>query len=336
MHLSYRNRIRLKKVLYVLAAAVTCLILFYVGTVTYMGRYIVYDRTGAHVNTDWQESMSSEVSYTESDITPSVTELPVTADAPSGSVRQLSGIYITLSMLKDVPAVRSAISAGGYRTIYIQLKDGYGNFYYNSNLGTANMAASVDTAAVSRLISDLVNDGCYIIAGIPSMADQRYCLNNVYLGLPLRSGALWVDDNYCYYMDPGNSGTREYLEIICRELANMGIKEVCLQDFRFPDTDDIVYSANKGETLTETARYLQDTLDGIVTMSFELAAGTGFNYELSSGRLYFTSPDATTMSNIVAEYAALVLSPELQLVFRNESRDTRFESYGHLSPLIEQ
>lgn len=327
---------RLKKLGRTALVLVLAFVVFWLCSIAYLQRYVVYDRYGAHINKEWQTVMASDTVRRTSDIVPNVTVLRSIADG-GANVRKLSGCYVTLQMLKDVPAVRLAIKNGGYRTVYFQLKDHFGNLYYPSKLTGASVSSVINVNEVAALISDLAAEGCYLIGAIPTMADQKYCLNHIDLGLPLSSGALWVDDDYCYYMDPAKGGTRDYLEAIAIELAGLGFREVVFEDYSFPADTSYVYDEStktKADVLNETAQVLQEDLGNIINVSFEITLNSGFKTNMSSGRLYFDFSETTSLASAVEYFSPIVLSPELQLVFVNNSHDTRFDDYGHFLPAV--
>ncbi|MBQ1281372.1 MAG: hypothetical protein IIY16_03910, partial [Oscillospiraceae bacterium] len=192
---------------------------------------------------------------------------------------------------------------------------------------------------VESLLTDLKRSGVHLIARIPAFTDQRACLSNTSLGLPLASGALWADDNNCYWMDPGDPDVLLYITNICIELQDLGFREVVLDDFFFPETDSIVYDEterSKAEVLTSAAETLiadMETLE--IRLSFGYHADEAFPVLLPSGRLYFSIEDGALVGGTADTHKASVVTPATQFVFISESRDTRFDEYGHLTPAFE-
>lgn len=120
----------------------------------------------------------------------------------------------------------------------------------------------------------------------------------------------------------------------------MGFREVVLEDYRFPDTDAIVYDEtekSKAEILSDTAEVLQTDMDLLdLRVSFGLPTDQPLSIMLTEGRLYFELEDGAGIDPIVDTHEASVTIPDVQIAFLTESHDTRFEAYGHLAPAVEK
>ncbi|MEA4966288.1 MAG: putative glycoside hydrolase [Oscillospiraceae bacterium] len=336
---SYRNRTRFSKIFLIVLFSVLALLVLSVGVVAYLDRYIVYDHDGAHLDRAWNQESGAETQAQTSAVNAEIQYVSDEDDVAIGSTRKITGYYITQSMLEDLDTVQQTLDAGNYYAVMLDLKDAYGNFYYSSGLSGAQIASSVDTSAVKDLISTLKASNTYLIARIPAFADQQVCLRDTTLGLPLSSGALWADQNNCYWMDPGNSDVIDYLEGILTELQGMGFREVVLDGFRFPDTDSIVYDEtekSKDEVLAAAAQQLQSDMATLeLKVSFGMEADTAFPTQLTDGRLYVSLEDGAAVDAAAEALSGSVVTPATQIVFVSESRDTRFDDYGHLRPVIE-
>lgn len=119
-------------------------------------------------------------------------------------------------MLRDPEAVRAALEQQGACAVLLQLKSTFGNFYYSSSIDGAELA-DVDMAAVDSLIDWLSQHGYYLIAEVPAFCDTAFALANSAAALPLSSGALWMDSNGCYWLDPASETVMIYLKQIARE-----------------------------------------------------------------------------------------------------------------------
>ena len=91
------------------------------------------------------------------------------------------------------------------------------------------------------LIEDMTNRNLYLIAAVPAFRDRAYGLEHTNIGLPYigGNGALWLDEQSCYWLNPGKNGTINYLDQIAEELEIMGFDEILFTDFRFPETDQL-------------------------------------------------------------------------------------------------
>ena len=336
---SYRNRARLRRVLLTLLIVLAVALALCIVTLAYLDRYIVYDQEGAHLDVDWKEHTQTAPTAAVSSIEAEISYVTADDDAAIGTIRKVTGYYVTREMLQNPDAVRQTLESGSYYAVLFDLRDGFGAFYYPTAIGGGRYATSVDTQAVGKLISDLKQSGVYLIARIPAFADQNYCMNNTDLGLPLSSGALWADSQGCYWMDPANPAVISRIESVCSELQTLGFREVVLDSFHFPQTDSIVYDESersKEDILIEAATTLQSDL-GLTELkvSFGIPGDMAFPLMLTQGRLYFNLDDGAEIAAIAATQAASVITPDVQLVFLTESHDTRFDDFGHLSPAVE-
>ena len=220
----------------------------------YLEPYVTYDRDGAH--------LSLKKNAQDPDGTGATAALPEVSDAQivydeaqpgSDRIADLGGVYVTTQMLRDPEAVRAALEQQGACAVLLQLKSTFGNFYYSSSIDGAELA-DVDTAAVDSLIDWLSQHGYYLIAEVPAFCDTAFALANSAAALPLSSGALWMDSNGCYWLDPASETVMIYLKQIARELSSRGFREVVFSDFRFPASNSISYHSEKsGAELTQDA-----------------------------------------------------------------------------------
>ena len=149
-------------------------------------------------------------------------------------------------------------------------------------------------------------------------------------GLPTKGGYLWADADYCYWLNPGSEGTLTWLSQIVTELKELGFDEVVFDEFRFPDTEKIVFKGDKTEALVKAAQTL---VTACATDSFAVSFVQERDFKLPEGRSRLYVPDATAaeVGSIVSQ--AQVTDPALNLVFLTEVHDTRFEVSSVLRPL---
>ena len=230
-------------------------------------------------------------------------------------------------------AVRAALEQQGACAVLLQLKSTFGNFYYSSSIDGAELA-DVDTAAVDSLIDWLSQHGYYLIAEVPAFCDTAFALANSAAALPLSSGALWMDSNGCYWLDPASETVMIYLKQIARELSSRGFREVVFSDFRFPASNSISYHSEKsGAELTQdAAQELTTFFSGSNLMiSFE-TDDTAFPADVCTGRLYIRDVDGSKIEKFAQAYGSAENLTEL--VFLVNSKDTRFDERAVLRPLL--
>ena len=337
---SYRNKRRAKQLLIVLGVIAAIFAIFCVIRFIYLQRFLVY--SGGSVTLDYNQNLTAESqtapNWDSADIQ-IITEEAITQekDFSEEPLQQLSGLYITTEMLLDMESVTAALAEleEQPKTIMLDLKSIYGNFYYSSGIRGAQ-TSSADIAAIDAMIEDFSKQsGVYLIARVASLSDYNFALANQSCGLPLRSGALWMDLEGCYWLDPMAETVQEYLVAIAQELALMGFDEVVFDDFRIPDSQNIVYNSDltREKAAAEAAAALKEQLssDGIRVSFNSSNAGVAEN----SDRVYLVTDSGSEVASLVEGVQESLDNPTAQIVFLTASRDTRFEGYGILRPLIE-
>lgn len=115
----------------------------------------------------------------------------------------------------------------------------------------------------------------------------------------------------------------------------MGFDEVVFDDFRIPDSQNIIYSSEltREDAAAEAAAALKELLSGDgIRVSFNSSnAGVA---EVSD-RVFLVTDNGSAVAELVESLQDSVDDPAAQIVFLTASRDTRFEGYGILRPLIE-
>ncbi len=238
---SYRNKTRLKSGLVVLLVLAAALLLLVSGIFIYLQRFIVYSADGVHLDfssrPDAPDSTSPEPDgqnwVLENASGPNSVNLEIQDNVPSPGRTQLTGVYITTAMLSDPAAVEEILFQEECpKTVLMDMKSIFGNFYYATSFPGAT-TASVDLEAVASIVSQLKRSGVYLIARIPAFSDNTFALANQDCGLALSSGALWMDSNGCYWLNPADDLVVYYLESIAKELDALGFDEVVFDGFEF-------------------------------------------------------------------------------------------------------
>lgn len=338
---TYQNKRRFGILLIVLGIIAAVTLFFCVCRFIYLQRYLVYadGKVSLDFEQDLQETLQTNTHEWDPNDLQLITDDPVAqvsaaADAP---LEKLSGSYITTQMLLDVDSVITALSQSTDLpdTLMLDLKSIYGNFYYSS--GTPGAAtSSADIQTIDRLISELsARDGLYLIARVASLSDTNFALANQSCGLPLRSGALWMSDEGCYWLDPMQETVQEHLVSIAEELAHMGFDEIVFDDFRIPDSKNIVYRSelSRSEAAAEAAKAIRERLRNTpIRVCFNSSDPL---VAAHSDRVYLVTQDGASVADLVKSVKADVTDPAAEIVFLTPSRDTRFEGYSILRPLIE-
>lgn len=332
---SYRNRLLLKKILRIILILLAIALVVGIFALIYAEPYVVYDRDGAHLNFGADAAGAQE--QTPPPTRPVVENPQIVYDEPTPETKLLAqsgGYYVTTAMLQNPSAVLEAVKAIEEPcAIMLELKSIYGNFYYSTSIAGAP-TADVDIDAVDSLITYLVDHRFYVIAVLPAFSDSAFALENIPCGLPLSSGALWVDGNGCYWLDPANETVLSYLMQIARELSGMGISEVAFSGFYLPQNDSIAYTSEQTaeQIIQAAATELTDFFTQSNLMISFVTTEDSFPAAACKGRLYIPDVDATQIERYVQLYGSTAGLTEL--VFLANSRDTRFENRAVLRPLL--
>ena len=337
MNIPYRTRRILNRIGTVFLAVLLVLIPVWFCWVVWLERYVVYTRDGATL----------DLNISANDIVGEVAAPPVAggtgitiyyndgsaAVETSTELTQLDGYYVDANALtKDIAGawdMMMNLSSG--TPVMIDLKGGYGSFYYSSSLPDAINSQSVSVASVDELIKDMKKKGFYTIARISAFRDYNYGLNHVPQGLYMLSKAgLWADEGGCYWLDPTNSAVLNWISSIVNELKNMGFQEVVLSDFRFPAGDKYIFKGDKTAALESAAATLMENCGSdTFTLSFAVSDAS-FTLPEGRCRMYLEGVSAENVG--IKASQALMDDPEIRLVFVAETNDPRETDYSVLRP----
>lgn len=330
-YISYRSKLRLRNTLIIVLAAVLVLVLSALCAFFYLERYIVYTPEGAKLDFNAPAPGASPVRE-PAGLIPGAALVEDEGEQDTQAAARISGFYADGPMLADPEAVHASLqSIDAPTSVLLDVRSIYGNFYYPSGIEGAQTSSAVDPSAVRGLIRELSgNENVHLIAWLPAFRDSTYALSHHECGLSLPSGALWMDGDGCYWLDPANDKVIAYLELAGRELAALGFDEVVFADFYFPEGAAAYYEGDPAATITEAARRLQANLTGLtVSLSTPDATLTPF-----AERVYFKESDGAQVPSLTAPFRDAYSPLSDHLVFLTDSRDTRFEEFCVLKPAV--
>ena len=339
LNISYERRRKLLK-----AARFALIVLLILSVIwgcwmVWLDRHIVYTRDGALLDFDLTEESFGKGTLAkapENPVNASIYfDVGATNEELANMLTRLDGYYIDAKMLvDDIDTVRAAVSVLPVGSaVMVELKNIKGNFYYSTTIDGAKTVKDVDIEAIDRLIADMNERKLYTIATVPAFRDRAYGLSHTNYGLPYvgGGGALWLDEQNCYWLNPGKSGTMNYLQSIAAELRNLGFDEVMFTDFRFPDTDQLDFSGSKSETLQKAAETIvEKSSTDTFAVSF-LTTGSTVKAVSGRSRLYLENVDASAAASAAAKRETE--DPAVNVVFLTDSFDTRYEEFGVLRPI---
>ncbi len=334
MTIPYRTQQILKRTFIVLLVIAVVLAVVSAIWFVWLQRYVIFDR-----NTGIRFDFSLESIPRGDKIEPPPEQPTIPIDflteedlkGASTELTQMIGYYVETEALSDIAAVKEQLSdlpAGS--PVMIDVKNIYGDFFYSSKINSQR-PSGMDAKAMDELIAYLSERRLYAIARLPALRDYFFGLHHVSDGLPMPGGYLWADEFYCYWLDPTSEGTVTYLVQIITELKSLGFDEVVFNDFRFPDTNEIVFDQDKAQAIADAAKTL---VTSCATDTFAVSfTGQDATFPLPEGRsrLYLTGVDAAQAATIAQQ--AAVTDPAIHLVFLTDVHDTRFDVYSVLRPL---
>ena len=340
MSIPYRTRQKLNRLGLVAVAVLLVGTIVWFCWVIWLERYVVY--TDGKATLDFSIEFSEDLGEVA---VPPAADAGVTIYYNEGSnamdlnaeMTQLNGYYIDSNDLQfDITeSVESMRKLKSGTAVMIDVKGGYGSFFYPSKVSGAIESQSVSTETVSEMITEMKNRGFYMIARMSAFRDYNFGLNNVSAGLPDARGDgyyLRADDGGCYWLDPSDPVVLNWICSIVKELKELGFHEVVLDNFRFPPEPDLyIFSGDREEAIRTAAEKVMEECGGDnFTISF---VGAGADFALPEGRtrLYLSGVEGKEVGSKVSQFT--FENPEIRLVFLADTNDTRFDDYGVLRPM---
>jgi len=334
MAIPFRTRRRLQRLGTLLLALLVLAVCAWFCWVIWVERFIIYTEDGASIDFD----LNPELPMGEIAQSPAIGEGPEihynegeNAVNTSTDLLQLKGYYISYDLLKnDFDNVREKVLSLPTNTpVMIDVKGGHG-FYYSTQITDAVINQTLNVSQVDELIDLMNQKNLYLIARFPAFQDYHFGLSHVTSGIPFTGGggALWMDDDRCYWLKPRDSATIGYLTSIILELRGMGFDEVVLDKFWIPAGTKVQYTGDGDADLGECATRL---LTNVTTNSFTLSfTVTSAAFTLPEGRcrMYLNGIPARDVE--LTASGATVTDPQIKLVFVADSNDTRYDAYGVL------
>lgn len=337
-NLTFTAKRRLQRAGLIAAILIMVAILVWFCWVIWLERYVVYSREGATINLDLPERMAGG----QVAAPPALDEtIPIYINEGSDAINtsteleKISGYYVDQDLLvEDVRSVKDVIVTLPANTaVLLELKNIYGRFNYTSSLTDAVLASNIDTAAVDDLITEITSRNLYAIAMIPAFRERSYVLKRNAYFLKDSNGYGWEDSQNCYWLNPTDTGTMNWLIQIVEELRTLGFDEVVFTEFRFPDTDRIRFTEDRTAAIQSAAAKLVETCaSSSFTVSF-VTSDTSFTLPDSArSRIYLENIGAKDVDAAAAKMN--VPNQETNLVFLATSTDTRYDKYSALRPIV--
>ncbi len=335
MNISYRTRQLIRRICMTALTAAGVLLAVTLCLLVWLQRFVVYTDDGAVLNFDRPKNLPQSQLPEAPGTTPEVT-IHYRDDPFREGLQQLNGYYIDPQELMDDPdAVRTRLEnlpAG--TAVLLDVKGYRGYFYYSTKVGKTT-SSSYNMSKMDDLIRYLADSDLYVIARMSALRDYDLVWNNSGCGLTLASGGLYSDQGTYgrgYWLDPTNAAVTKYLTEVIRELDGLGFDEVVLQNFRFPDTNDLSFKGDRNDALMAAAQTL---VDGCSSDSFTVSFSSGDpNFSLPEGLCRLYLEDIAPENAQSAWNTAQMDAKRLYLVFIAPDADTRYDiENGLLRPL---
>ena len=337
MSIPYRHKRFLTRLGTVLAALFLVFSVTWLCWVVWLQRYVIYTDEGAELNfalSSYELSGKEAVEpKAEQNISIFYNEGADAIDT-THEMTQMNGYYISSEMFQqDIDYVMLQVERFAAGTpVMIDMKGGFGSFFYQSNLPDAVISASTNIEKVSQLITRLHTKGFYTIARISAFQDRSFGETHVSSGLyMLNRRGLWMDSEGMYWLDPTNATTTSWITSQVLELRDMGFDEVVLDDFCFPNSEQYIFTGDKAAALQSAAATLVSTCgSNKFVLSFQ-TSDPAFILPEGRCRQYITGVSAAGIAQSAAQME--ISDPEIRMVYLAESGDTRYEKYSVLRSL---
>ena len=333
---SYQTKNRLRRGVKIALLVLAALLLLAVVRFIYLERFLVYEKDGVHLDLG-----GGVATVAQNRQTPSAESFPLVREDAHGAaisqpvegqIKKLSGVYVSAAQLQD-PDVQASFVDFSENAILLDVKTATGKFLYPTQAEHTDVSAKAEE--IGTLLKQLKGKrNVTRIARLPAFADRAYALSDFSHSLAIAGGALWMDGNGSYWLDPASEDVRAYLIAEAKELSRLGFDEIVFDGFFFPQSASIVYSGDGSEACREAAREIADALrDTGVLCSFisgdpEILA--------CSARGYIPLTDEMLIASLVDTYAELFSGDGARLVFLTDSHDSRLADYSMLSPWTEE
>lgn len=335
MNISYRTRQALRRGFSLAATIIAVIVLVLLCLLVWLQRFLVYTDQGVSFDFDRSRDFGQSLLPQAEKNLPNVTIRFEDSPYQEG-LTYLSGYYIREGDLMDDPqAVQEKLAQLPAGTpVLLDIKGYRGYFFYSTSVGD-HTSGLYNMEKMDSLLRWLAQSDLYVIARMSSLRDFVTVWDDNSCGLTTTSGNLYTDRGdygLGYWLDPTNSKVQNYLMDVVNELKNKGFDEVVLQNFCFPNSEDIAFKGDRQEALNQCAQKL---ISGCTDSSFAISFSSddpGFVMPEGRCRLY--------LENIPAEDAqaaweqAAVSEKRQYLVFLADNSDTRYDiENGILRPL---
>lgn len=278
---TYRGKSKFRTFLKIIIAVLAIILVLLVGAFFFLQRYMVVSADGVRFELPFgskAETPSPSLPLTVESLPPVVTDTP--SPSPSATPTYTRAVSFSSDLLSggalqalyaEGGSALAAYTGGNTANAILTMKNTDGLLGYISNLTLAKeVRSSSGEAARNGDIQALTAPGgpVYAAAYVSCFRDNTAPYQNNRLALRTTIGN-WRGPGDIRWMSPAVAEARQYVTDICGELANLGFREILLDNAAFPTTGELTrivtgerYSPAAFET-TVSQFYLQvrQTLD---------------------------------------------------------------------------
>lgn len=335
MSIPYRTQQKLKRLSIALLILLVIAAIVWGMWIIWLQRYVVYTRDEGAV-IDFQQSETLPVG--EMAVQPEADTVEIYYNEGENKINvglelmQLNGYFITGDDLENDPegVLEQVQMLPANTPVMLDIKSIYGNFFYSTSTGRPTSDV-VPVATVDELIKLFKTRNLYAIARLPALRDTEFGLEKPSNGMAVEEGYLWMDDEGCYWLDPAEEGTIKYLMNIAKELQALGFHEVVMDEYYFPETEEVVFNGDKQQALADTAKLL---VENCANNTFTVSFVTDGSWTMPEGRTRVFRKDIDNPVELLKAVENLdIEEPSVNLVFITNNTDARFDEYGVLRPI---
>lgn len=283
----------------------------------YCQNHLVYDDSGkVHLELPFFNKKDDPAKTP--DDSPNPDDVDFTRDEPQGPTIEV--IHATAQPDSALEQDVSALLSGSDKTVVLTLKLADGTFTYQPSF---QASGTIGSAVSTENLKKLTASDKYVIARISALGDTTYANNHVDDAGLLRTWDewLWYDyDGQCW-LDPTKAPAQAYLKQACKDLTDLGVDEIVLDNFGWPavgnmDAMLVPDGTDKPAVLTSLIAALRETLPKTTALSVSIGKNAPENSGLTPAVLALF--DRIYADSETVDLAALTAT--LPADFKRESR----------------
>lgn len=325
--MTYRQKIRLKRLLIALGILIVVIILALIIGFSYLGRYVVYTQDGAYFSFKADDA-ATEIGLTaEAPLSQPENPVLITGDSILEDFTlseeenliledyEVNGLFVDYETLADGSTLNAIeFSESGYNTLILEMRSG--------------SSGILNSDAVHSLIARAQSNDIHLLAMISCLNDIAYAEAHSNEALTVYGGDYWLTSGGSYWLDPTEESVQNYITSMILMLSEMGFEEVILHNFYMPESTSINFSSEEGareQALIEAYQKIETAVNTKCALGLLITdpenGHQAFDY---SEHLYVYFSNGSEVKEYIENH------PDRYIVFITESHDTRFDEYGKI------